>query len=101
MVGADGAVATTLGVAVDGADSGPAPSAFTAASVKVYVVPLVRPVTRKVVADGEMPGIVRTVVPVRTVTVRLVIPVVPAGRLNASPTVPLPGVAAVIVGTAV
>ena len=34
-----------------GADSGPDPAALSAATVKVYVVPLVRPPTRKVVAE--------------------------------------------------
>ena len=34
-----------------GVDSGPEPAALSAATVKVYVVPLVRPPTRKVVAE--------------------------------------------------
>src|SRR4051794_13392581 len=48
-----GALGTVAGVtAADRADCGLLPTAFTAATVNVYVVPLVRPVTFRLVAVG-------------------------------------------------
>src|SRR6478735_3183466 len=58
IVGAAGAVGAT-GVAVPDAD-GPVPNWFTAATWKVYSVPLVRPVTRREVAVREIPVMVWT-----------------------------------------
>ena len=48
LVGAPGVVAGVT--AFDAADCGPVPTAFVAATLKVYVVPLVRPVITWVVA---------------------------------------------------
>ena len=46
FVGAPGTVAAARGViGGDGAESAPVPAALVAATVNVYVVPLVRPVT--------------------------------------------------------
>ena len=53
IVGAPGAVSTapTVGVtALEFGDAGPVPMAFVAVTVKWYVVPLMRPVTSKLVA---------------------------------------------------
>ena len=50
-VGASGTVGPADGVtAAEAAESGPVPAAFVAATVKVYAVPFVRPVTVRVVA---------------------------------------------------
>src|SRR4051812_21247831 len=50
IVGAPGTVIPSCGVtAADSAEFGPVPTAFTAATRNVYVVPLVRPVTCRVV----------------------------------------------------
>ena len=47
----DGAPGTVRGViAADGAEASPVPMPFVAATVKVYAVPLVRPVTVNCVA---------------------------------------------------
>src|SRR3954465_12363938 len=61
------------GTALDAKDSGPGPTALTAATVKGWLVPLVRPVTTLLVAVAATFGIVWTrVVPDRTVIVKLV-----------------------------
>src|SRR4051794_20488245 len=72
IVGAPGRVA---GVTVlDWPDNGPAPTAFTARTRKLYAVPLVSPVTVVDVAVPAIPVTVRTtVVPVRTCTLNEVI----------------------------
>ena len=51
-VGAAGAVTETGVTAGEAADEGPVPTALVAATVKVYAVPLVSPVTVAVVAGG-------------------------------------------------
>src|SRR5947209_20508256 len=54
-----GAPGTVIGVtAFDGADGGPVPTALVAVTVKVYDVPLLRPVTRCVVA--VVPALLRS-----------------------------------------
>jgi hypothetical protein len=62
MVGAPG---TVYGVtALDALDAAPVPAAFVAVTVKVYDVPLVRPVTVSGLADPEVvkePGLDVTV----------------------------------------
>ena len=51
--GAPGAVAGAVGVtALDAAEDGPVPTALVAATVKVYAVPLLKPLTVVVVAGG-------------------------------------------------
>src|SRR4051794_1145094 len=52
-VGAVGTTAPTGVTAFDGADTAPAPLAFSACTVNVYVVPVVSPVTVVLVAGGE------------------------------------------------
>ena len=50
-VGAPGAVCAAVGViAADAVESAPVPTAFVAATLNVYAVPFVRPVTVRVVA---------------------------------------------------
>ena len=64
-VGAPGCVAGVAGA--EAADAGPAPAALAAVTVNVYGVPLVRPLTRQVVATLEQenpPGEEVTVYPV-------------------------------------
>jgi hypothetical protein len=52
-VGASGAVAGAVGVTdADAADAGLVPTALVALTVKVYAVPLLRPVTVVLVAGG-------------------------------------------------
>ena len=54
-MGAPGTVGVATGVSGgDAAESGPVPTALIAATVKVYVVPLVRPVTLKFVAEDPV-----------------------------------------------
>ncbi len=60
-VGAPGVVAGVT--AAEGDESGPVPTAVTAATVKVYAVPLVRPVTVKLVAAVVVCTAVWAVVP--------------------------------------
>ena len=70
MVQAVHAVADGM-TALEAADAGPVPTAFFAATVKVYVVPLVRPLTVAVVAGGLPVTVVGVcaVVPMNGVTV--------------------------------
>ena len=93
LVGAPG---TVLGVtAFDAALAAPVPMAFVAVTVKVYAVPLVRPVT----VSGDTapvavapPGLAVTVYPV------IAEPPVLAGAVNATDAWALPAVAVPIVG---
>src|SRR4051812_40562499 len=66
--GADGAVAGALGVtALDAVDMAPEPTMLTAATRKLYAVPLLRPVTT---VERTLPTVTvrRTVVPASTCT---------------------------------
>ena len=58
-VGASGTVGPADGVtAAEAVESGPVPAAFVAATVKVYAVPFVRPVTvREVAAEPVLIGV--------------------------------------------
>ena len=64
-VGAAGAVSGAVGVtALDWAEYGPAPNRLLARTWKVYVVPLVKPVTTQLTAVRETPvTVLTTVVP--------------------------------------
>ena len=92
VVMVSGAVGVTL---FDGADSGPFPTEFVAWTVKVYAVPLVRPVTVIEVADpfAVLPPDVE-------VTVYEVIGLPPfnAGAAKLTVACPLPAVAVTFVG---
>jgi hypothetical protein len=70
IVQAEHAVADGV-TAFEAWDAGPVPAAFVAATVKVYVVPLVRPLTVAVVAGGLPVTVVGVcaVVPMNGVTV--------------------------------
>src|SRR3954452_5661524 len=81
-VGAAGTVLVTGAVGVtgvEGADSADRPAVFTVVTVKVTGVPLVSPVTLRLLAEAETPVIVRDSVPLaKTFTVKLAIPVADA-----------------------
>src|SRR6478735_5301482 len=98
IVGAAGAVGAT-GVAVPDAD-GPVPNWFTAATWKVYSVPLLRPVTRREVAVREIPvmvwtGATEVSVPVKTRIAKLV---AVAGPVKLTVTEALPATRLVMLG---
>ena len=93
MVGAPGA---PTGVTLfEAAEAAPVPIALVAVTVKVYAVPLVRPVTM----IGE-PGLVETMPPGDEVAVKLVIGLPPllAGGVNGTEALELLGTAVPIVG---
>src|SRR5205085_2918878 len=101
ITGAPGTVVVTgaAGVtAFDAADCGLVPIAFTAATRKVYTVPLVRPVIAWLVAVGEVTGTARSVFP-PTLT-RIVKPVIPvaAGLEKFTVARALPATTEVMVG---
>ncbi len=91
-----GAVGTPAGVtAADALEALPVPAAFVAVTVKVYAVPLARPVT--VIGDAEpvpvkLPGVEVTVYEV------MAEPPFEAGAVNATLACPLPAVAETAVG---
>jgi hypothetical protein len=98
-----GAPGNVLGVtAFDGADAGPVPVALVAETVKVYVVPFVKPVTVVDVAGGVPLTVtgVFAVEPTNGVTVYLVIPLPPLsdGAVQLTVAEPLPAVAVTPVG---
>jgi len=91
-----GAPGTLAGVTLfEGADASPVPIEFVAVTVKVYAVPLVRPVT--VIGDAAP---LATIPPGDEVAVYVVIaePPVEAGGVNATVACALPAVAVPIVG---
>src|SRR4051794_11939297 len=100
-----GAMAGATGVTgAEAADSGPVPIVFTPATVKVYVVPLVRPVTVVLaavpVAGTGMPVTARCVTPLTfTRMVKLVSPTLD-GKVKFTVAWALPAVTEVIVGWA-
>jgi hypothetical protein len=95
LVGAPGTVAGVT--ALDGADAGPAPAAFAATTVNVYVVPLVSPVT---VAEVTDPATVDDAPPGAAVTVYDVIALPPSveGGVHDTMACVLPPVAVTPVG---
>src|SRR5688572_29603227 len=95
MVGAPGAPSgVTL---LEAADAGPVPTALVAVTVKVYAVPLARPVTvMEVHGAAQLP----VIPPGEDVAVKLVMaePPLDAGAVNVTDASPLPAVAVPIVG---
>jgi len=89
--------------AADGADSGPVPTAFVAATRNVYWVPLVRPVTVVLVAGGDPVTVfaVCAMPPAYGVTVYDVIALPPlAGAVHDTVAWALPAVATTLPGAA-
>src|SRR3954454_21071401 len=97
-----GAARGPVGVtALDAADSGPVPTALTPATVNVYAVPLVSPVTTLLVAVAGTPVTVcTTVVPARTVIVKLVSGGIAADEVQFTVAWALPATAVPMTGAA-